>query len=98
MTAFYPALRNTPDQVAPRALVTAVAPGGTLLVAGHAPLDREYSRAHGFDPGDFVQPKDIRRALDDGWTVEVDGLRPRPGGAPHGSPFTHDHVLRARRS
>ena len=97
VTVFYPALEHTPEQTAQRALLAAVAPGGTLLLVGHAPLDPEYSRSHGFDPDDYVQPDDVRRALADGWTVEVDELRPRPGGAPHGSPFTHDHVLRARR-
>jgi hypothetical protein len=29
--------------------------------------------------------------------IEVAEQRPRPGGAPHGSPFTHDDTLRARR-
>lgn len=97
VTVFYPAFKHTPDQAVQRALLAAVAPGGTLLLVGHAPLDREYSRAHGFDPDDYVQPKDIKSALGDGWTVEVDEMRPRPGGAPHGSPFTHDDALRARR-
>lgn len=97
VSVFYPALKQTPDQGAQRALLAAVAPGGLLLVVGHAPLDREYSRKRGFDLADYVQPENIKHALDDGWTVELDELRPRPGGAPHGSPFTHDHVLRVRR-
>ena len=97
VTAHYPALKHTPDHAAQQALLAAVTPGGTLLVVGHAPLDPEYSRVHGFDPDDYVQPQDIEDALGAGWTVEVHELRPRPGGAPHGSPFTHDDVLRARR-
>jgi len=97
VTAHYPALEHTPDRAVLHALLAAVAPGGTLLYVGHAPLDREFSLAHGFDPDDYVLPKDVRAFLPEDWTVEVHEERPRPGGAPHGSSFTHDEVLRARR-
>jgi SAM-dependent methyltransferase len=97
VTAHYPALKHTPDRAVEQALLAAVAPGGTLLYVGHAPLDRESSLARGFDPADYVLPHDVKAFLPDGWTVEAHEQRPRPGGAPHGSPFTHDEVLRAHR-
>jgi SAM-dependent methyltransferase len=97
VTAHYAALKHTPDRAVLRALVAGVAPGGTLLYVGHAPLDREFSLARGFDPNDYVQPSDVEAFLDDGWEIEVAEKRPRPGGAPHGAPFTHDDVLRAHR-
>jgi SAM-dependent methyltransferase len=97
VTAHYPALKHTPDRAVLRALVAAVASGGTLLYVGHAPLDREFALARGFDPNDYVRPSDVEAFLDDDWDIEVAEERPRPGGAPHGSPFTHDNILRARR-
>jgi SAM-dependent methyltransferase len=97
VTAHYPALKHTPDRAVLRALAAAVAPGGTLLYVGHAPLDRESSLARGFDPDDYVLPGDVESYLDDGWDIEVAEKRPRPSGAPHGSPFTHDDIVRARR-
>jgi hypothetical protein len=68
-----------------------------LLCVGHAPLDREAMLARGIDPDDYVLPKDVEAFLDDGWEIEVAEKRPRPDGAPHGAPFTHDDILRARR-
>jgi SAM-dependent methyltransferase len=97
VTAHYPALKHTPDQAVLRALVSVTAPAGTLLYVGHAPLDRESSLARGFDPEEYVLPGDVEAFLDDGWEIEVAEQRPRPGGAPHGAPFTHDDILRARR-
>ena len=97
VTAHYPALKHTPDRAVLRALVAGVASGGTLLYVGHAPLDREFSLARGFDPNDYVLPRDVKAFLDDDWDIEVAEQRPRPGGAPHGAPFTHDDILRARR-
>jgi len=70
---------------------------GTLLVVGHAPLDPEWTRAHGFDIADFVQPDDIADRLDAGWELEVREIRLRVDATPEGSPFTHDSVLRVRR-
>src|SRR4051812_10151058 len=62
VTAHYPALKHTPDRAVLRALVAAVASGGTLLYVGHAPLDREFSLARGFDPNDYVLPSTSRRS------------------------------------
>ena len=97
VSAQYPVLRRTPDDVAERALLAAVAPGGTLLVVHHADVDAEHSRSHGFDPDDYVAPADVARVLGDGWRVEVDERRPREVSGGQGAHHTHDLVLRARR-
>jgi SAM-dependent methyltransferase len=96
VTAHYPALEHSPDQAMQRALTAAVAPGGTLLYVGHAPIDREAALARGFDPDDYVLPKDLKAFLGDGWTIEVHEERPRPK-VPPGSLFRLGEVLRARR-
>lgn len=97
VSAQYPALLRTPGDDAERALLAAVAPGGTLLVVHHADIDPEEAKARGFDPADYVAPADVAALLDDGWRVEVDEKRSRDitGGA--GAHHTHDLVLRARR-
>jgi SAM-dependent methyltransferase len=97
VSAQYPALLKTPGDDAERALLAAVAPGGTLLVVHHADIDPEEAKARGFDPADYVSPADVAALLDDGWRVEVDEKRARDitGGA--GAHHTHDLVLRARR-
>jgi SAM-dependent methyltransferase len=93
----YPALRHADGDPAIHALLNATATGGTLLIVGHAPLDAEWTHAHGFEITDFVQPDDIAAHLDGGWEVEVRETRPRVDPTPQGTPFTHDAVLRARR-
>jgi len=97
VSAQYPALLRTPGDDAERALLAAVAPGGTLLVVHHADIDPEEAKARGFDPADYVGPADVAALLDDGWRVEVDEKRSRDitGGA--GAHHTHDLVLRVRR-
>jgi hypothetical protein len=97
VSAQYPALLRTPGDDAERALLAAVAPGGTLLVVHHADFDPELAKEHGFDPADYVSPADVAALLDDRWQVEVDEKRARDitGGA--GAHHTHDLVLRARR-
>jgi SAM-dependent methyltransferase len=97
VSAQYPALLRTPNNDAERALLSAVAPGGTLLVVHHADVDPEHAKARGFDPADYVSPADVAALLDDGWQVEVDERRPRhvDGGA--GAHHSHDLVLKARR-
>jgi SAM-dependent methyltransferase len=98
VSVHYPALRRTPDGDAVRALLSAVAPGGTLLVVHHADVDREHSLARGFDPEDYVASDDVAAALGEGWDLQARERRPRDvpesGG---GSQHTHDLVLRARR-
>lgn len=86
---YLPLLRE--HAAALEALVDSVAPGGTLLYVTHDLTGREPHPD--FDPTDYHQHDDVRALLGAGWTVEVDGRRPRPGHSHH----THDLVLRARR-
>ncbi|MET3803125.1 SAM-dependent methyltransferase [Nakamurella sp. UYEF19] len=98
VSAQYPALLRTPDGAAERALTSAVAPGGVLLLVHHAGMETQPPRDDGFDPADYVWPSMIRSMLDVDWEVEVDGERPRV--APEGGAGAHhaaDLVLRARR-
>jgi 2-polyprenyl-3-methyl-5-hydroxy-6-metoxy-1,4-benzoquinol methylase len=97
VTMLYPALRHRRDDAAIRSLVDAVAPGGTILVVGHAPESYEYARTHGLDPANYIEPADVAAHLDDSWSIEVNGTRRRATTQEPGSPFSHDIVLRARR-
>jgi len=98
VSAQYPALLRTPDAVAERALLAAVAPGGVLLLVHHAGMEARHDDDAPFDPNDFVWPSMVATLLDDDWKVEVDEQRPRiapDGGA--GAHHADDLVLRARR-
>ena len=97
VSVLYPALKHSPRDEAIRALAESVAGGGTLLVVGHAPLDADYARAHGFEVADYVQPGDVKARLSGAWEIEVDETRRRVDPVHEGSPYTHDAVLRARR-
>lgn len=99
VSAHYPALPSSVDNVAEQALLQAVAPGGLLLMVYHAGFDGEEARARGINPADYVLPIDVVTALLGGnWQVCIDTRRSREvayGGADNG--HTHDVVLRARR-
>ena len=98
VSAQYPALPRTPDSAAERALLTAVAPGGVLLLVHHAGMDKHQPEDGRFDPADYVWPAMVAALLDDDWQVELNEERPRnapEGGA--GAHHTDDVVLRARR-
>jgi SAM-dependent methyltransferase len=97
VSAQYPALLRTDDNAAERALIGAVAPGGTLLLVHHPAPTAAESAAHGFDARDYVGPGDVAALLDDDWTIEVNETRPRHVTAGAGSHHTEDVVLRARR-
>jgi SAM-dependent methyltransferase len=97
VSAQYPALLLTADHAAERALATAVAPHGVLLVVHHADIDSEQAKANGFDPADYVSPADVAALLGDDWQVEFDERRPRNVSTGAGAHHTHDVVLRARR-
>lgn len=100
VSAQYPALLKTAEHQAERALLSAVAPGGTLLVVHHEMTDehREHAKEKGFDPADYVAPADVAALLDGDWDLEVDERRDRdipPTGG--GTRHSVDLVVRARR-
>jgi len=99
VAALYPALRRSgpDDGAAERALLDAVAVGGTLLVAHHADVDTHHARSAGFDPADYVSPDDVARRLDAAWSVQVHERRARHVATGAGAHHTADVVLRARR-
>ena len=98
VSAQYPALRRTPGDDAERALLAAVAPGGTLLVVHHDVTDPSTAFEHGFDPAEWVGPRDVAKLLDCDWRLDVDDLRERTISGGAGAHHTHDVVLRATRT
>ncbi len=97
VTAQYPALPRTEDNAAERALMDAVALGGTLLIVHHpVPADAE-ANSHGFNLRDYVGPSHVAALLGDNWEIEVDETRPRHVATGAGSHHTEDVILRARR-
>ena len=82
-----------------RRLAAAVAPGGTLLLVGHHPSDRETSIARGEERDLYLTAEDAAVDLDPGaWEILVSEARPRPATDPQGRAVTvHDAVLVARR-
>ncbi len=97
VSAQYPALLRTDDNIAERALINAVAPGGLLLVVHHAAPNKEQANIHGFNPDEYVSPANVAAMLDDGWRIEINETRPRHVTTGAGSHHTHDVVVRARR-
>ena len=104
VSAQYASIPRTPDDRAIRNLLSAVSPGGTLLVVGHdlgamRQALESGTHAQAFDPDAYVRIDDIAAHLEatPEWTVQVHGARPRPPGATT-SHHVNDVVLRARRS
>jgi SAM-dependent methyltransferase len=97
VSAQYFPLTHQPDHRALRGLLDAVAPGGTLLFAGHDLAGLPPDQERGFDPADHYRPDEVAGLLGHDWTVLVDETRPRTAPAPPGTHHTHDTVLRARR-
>jgi SAM-dependent methyltransferase len=84
-----------------RRATTFVAPGGRLLVIGHAGSPSWATHGEHVDAEPLVGPEEqvAQLALGDEWTVEVAELRTRRITAPDGSPATlDDTVVLARRS
>jgi SAM-dependent methyltransferase len=81
-------------------LASAVAPGGTFLVAAHHPSDLGVVPRPPH-PELFFTAEELAGDLRSGpgsWEVVTAEARPRPGHHPDGHPVTlHDTVLRARR-
>ncbi len=99
----YGSFLRTPDQRGLRNLLSAVAPGGTLLVVSHdlTPLLGSFdvsTQTRMFDPGAYVGVEEIAAALHetDGWTIEVHETRDRPAGAASRH-HVSDVILRAKK-
>ncbi|MGV1008357.1 MAG: class I SAM-dependent methyltransferase [Dermatophilaceae bacterium] len=97
VSAQYPALRRTPGRDAERALLAAVAPGGTLLVVHHDTPHEAMALDNGFDPDDWVGPAQVAEVLGAGWTVEVNECRDRTISGGAGAHHSRDRMLRATR-
>lgn len=101
VSAQYASIPRTPDHRAVHNLLTAVAPGGTLLVVGHdlEPLRTPTHGTRPFDPDAYVVVDHFAEVLTGlrGWDVEVHEKRPRPPGHSAASHHVDDVVLRARR-
>ena len=80
-------------------LAAAVAPGGTLLVVGHAPSDMDSGARRPHRADVLFAADEVVSALDPAlWHVLVAESRPRESGGHGGGPATvHDEVLRATR-
>jgi SAM-dependent methyltransferase len=97
VSAQYPALPRTAGNLAERALLNAVAPGGVLLVVHHPAPHTDEAQANGFNPEDYLSPATVAALLDENWRIEVNETRPRHLSAGAGAHHTEDVVVRARR-
>jgi SAM-dependent methyltransferase len=95
----YPALPKASGEAAVRALLDAVAPGGTLLAVYHDLDDahRAHMKERGVDPEDYLGADDLASHLGDDFTIELHRVEPRLDPPP-GTPHIDDVVLRARRT
>jgi len=93
----YPALLHEQGRSL-NALLELVAPGGTLLFVHHADTEWDEARRAGFDPANYLLPRNVHAALDGGWDVQVYEERPRRVTTGAGAGHNLDVVLRARRN
>ena len=98
MTSHYLHLPAEPRAAMLAHLAAAVAPGGTLLVVGHDVTDLDPAIHRPGLEDMWWTADDVAATLDDGWTVEVAEVRPRPPTDPGADHTVRDTVLRARRS
>jgi SAM-dependent methyltransferase len=86
-------VRREPGHRALRALLDAVAPGGTLLIGSH----HHAEVAHVREAAQYHTVHDVADLLGDEWTITVLEERARADPAPAGTHHTRDEVLRAVR-
>lgn len=100
-TAFLHSPVDLPREEVLRRAVTAVAPGGSLLVVGHGAVPPGSALSHHEHEGPpLPSPDEVLAALHlpDGWTIETNALVERPAVWRDGSAVTLvDAVLRVRR-
>ena len=89
---------SQPQTALIRALATAVAAGGTLLIVGHD-VSASYRQGHTPPADMFFAAAEVAASLDPAlWQVEVSESRPRAAKDAGGSVVTvTDAVVRARR-
>ncbi|MEM7286073.1 MAG: bifunctional NAD(P)/FAD-dependent oxidoreductase/class I SAM-dependent methyltransferase [Actinomycetota bacterium] len=103
VSLFYCSIPRTGDERAVDSLLAAVAPGGTLLMVGHAPhapeTDHHDGHTRPWDRASFVDIDSVAAAVSStpGWTVVTHELRDRPPGSSTHHHHDTDVVLRARR-
>jgi len=102
VSAQYPVLMRTADATAERALLSALVPGGVLLLVHHAGMETHPAHNGGPDPADYVWPSMVAAFITDElkgeWEIECDEQRTRV--APESGAGAHhadDRVLRARK-
>jgi SAM-dependent methyltransferase len=98
VSAQYPVLAKTEDNLAENALLDAVAPGGTLVVVHHADFQLHNPQHHGFNPADYLGPWDLVPLLSGDWVIEANETRQRNLTEGAGAGHSEDVVLVARRS
>ena len=82
-----------------RRLAASVAPGGTLLIVGHAPSDQQTTSSHASAPEAHGTAEEVAASLDPHrWDIAVAEVRPRSVTRHDGHEITiRDAVLRARK-
>ncbi len=92
----YPALLHEQGRSL-AAVLDLVGPGGTLLFVHHQDSDADGVRRVGFDPADYLLPRNVHTALGRAWEVQVYEERGRHVTTGAGAGHTVDVVLKARR-
>ena len=104
VSLFYSAIPRTGDDRAIANIMNAVAPGGTLLMVGHAPPSQDAPAHDGghtaaWDRASFVGVDHVEAAIRStpGWIIVTSEVRERPPGSSTHRHHDQDVVLRARR-
>ena len=104
VSLFYSAIPRTGDDRAIANIMNAVAPGGTLLMVGHAPPSPDAPAHDGghiaaWDRASFVGVDHVEAAIRStpGWIIVTSEVRERPPGSSTHHHHNEDVVLRARR-
>jgi hypothetical protein len=80
------------------AIAEAVRPGGTLLVAGHHPAERDTDLRNPHLSHLLFPPERVTSLLEDGWRIDVADARTRDVASHDGQPrVATDTVVVARR-
>ncbi len=103
VSLFYSAIPSTADDRGITNIVNAVAPGGTLLMVGHAPprpdAPAQDDHVAAWDRASFVGVDHVEAAIQSarGWTIVTSEVRDRPPGSSTHHHHDQDVVFRAQR-